>query len=77
MSRVEVFATEIKTESSDQKAFFGGGTNQGIKVTSKLLKSMDQECTAAIWPLTLKIKWSTALKGAIKWSSTLFGDQTF
>ena len=28
------------------------GADQGIKVTSKLLKINNQECTAAMWPLT-------------------------
>ena len=37
MSRVEAFATRIKIESSDQNPF--GGADQGIKVTSELLKS--------------------------------------
>ena len=32
-----LFATGIKTESSDQSTF--GGADQGIKVTSKLLKT--------------------------------------
>ena len=36
MSRVEVFATGIKIESSDQSPS-GRGANQGIKVTSELL----------------------------------------
>ena len=39
MSGVEVFAIGIKIESSDQAP---------IKETSELLKSMDQEHTAAI-----------------------------
>ena len=43
MSRVEVFATRIKIESSDQNPFLGL-----IKLTSELLKSMDQEHRAAI-----------------------------
>ena len=38
MSHVEAFATGIKIESSDQSPFWGL-----IKVTSELLKSMDQE----------------------------------
>ena len=41
MSPVEAFATEIKIESSDQSPFWG--TNQGIKATSKLLKTNNQE----------------------------------
>ena len=36
MSRVEVFATGFKIESGNQSPF--GGANQGIKVTSELLK---------------------------------------
>ena len=36
MSHVEVFETGIKIESSDQSPF--GGADQGIKVTSGLLK---------------------------------------
>ena len=46
MSRVEVFATGIKIRSSDQSPFWGA--DQGIKVTSELLKSMGQERVAAI-----------------------------
>ena len=46
MSRVEAFATGIKIESSDQEPLWG--VDQGIKVTSELLKSKDQECAAAI-----------------------------
>ena len=46
MSRVEAFATGIKIESSDQSPFWGA--DQGVKVTSELLKSMDQERTVAI-----------------------------
>ena len=46
MSCVEVFATGIKNESSDQSPF--RGADQGIKVTSELLKSTDQEHAAAI-----------------------------
>ena len=50
--------------------------NQGIKVTSKLQKSKDQECAAPIRPLICKkIKWSRAFEGMIKQSSTLFADQ--
>ena len=48
MSRVEAFATGIKTESSDQSPF--GGADQGIKVTSKLLRINNQERAAAIRP---------------------------
>ena len=47
MSRVEVFVTGIKIESSDQSPS-GWAANQGIKVTSELLKSMDQEHAAAV-----------------------------
>ena len=74
MSHVEAFATRIKTESSDQSPFWGA--NQGIKETSELLKSMDQEHTAAIWPLTLwKSSAQEPQKGKIKWLSTLSADQ--
>ena len=50
--------------------------NQGIKVTSKLLKSTDQECVAAVWPLT-HCEWSDQepQKGTIKQSSTFLADQ--
>ena len=46
MSHVEVFVTGIKIESSDQSPF--GGLIKGCKATSKLPKSSDQECAAAI-----------------------------
>ena len=46
MSRVEAFASRIKTESSDQSPLWGA--DQGIKVTSKLLKIINQERAAAI-----------------------------
>ena len=46
MSRVEVFATGIKIESSESKSFLRA--NQVIKVTSELQKSKDQECSAPI-----------------------------
>ena len=46
MSCVEAFVTRIKIESSDQSPF--GGADQGIKVTSELLKINNQECRAAI-----------------------------
>ena len=46
---VEAFVTENKIESSDQSPFGGGGGgDQGINVTSKLLKSTDQERATAI-----------------------------
>ena len=45
MSCVEAFAIGIKIESSDPALL---GTDQGIKVASKLLKSMTQERAAAI-----------------------------
>ena len=60
MSRVEVFATGIKNP-------YFGGVGQGIKVTSELLKSSDQEHMAAISPLTLE---NQAIKGLRReWSS--------
>ena len=43
---VEAFVIEIKIEPSDQCPFLG--TGQGIKVASKLLKLMYQECMTAI-----------------------------
>ena len=43
MSHVEAFVTGIKIKSSNQSPFW-----RLIKVTSELLKSMDQEHTAAI-----------------------------
>ena len=47
VSRVEVFVTRIKTESSDQSPF--GGLIKGSRsVTSELLKINNQECAAAI-----------------------------
>ena len=46
MSHVEAFATGIKIEPSNQSPF--GGADQGIKVTSKLLKINNQERAAAI-----------------------------
>ena len=46
MSHVEVFATVIKIESSESKSFLRA--NQGIKVTSELQKSKDQEFAAPI-----------------------------
>ena len=46
MSCVEVFATEIRIESSDQSPFLGG--DQGIKVISELLKLKNQQCMATI-----------------------------
>ena len=49
MSRVEVFVTGIKIESSDQSLFW-----ELIKITSKLQKSKDQKRAAPIWPLTCK-----------------------
>ena len=58
MSRVKAFATGIKIESSDQSPFVGL-----IKVTSELLKSRDQEHTAAIDLDPLKIKCSRASEG--------------
>jgi len=45
MSHVEAFAAEIKIKSSNQATL---RPNQGIKVTSKLRKSKDQEWMAAI-----------------------------
>ena len=42
MSHVEVLATGIKTESSNQRPFWGPIKDQ------ELLKSIDQEHTAAI-----------------------------
>ena len=57
------FVTGIKIESSEQSPFLRA--DQGIKVTSKLQKSKNQEQAAPIWPLTYKIKQS----------STLFADQ--
>ena len=44
MSHVEAFATGIKIESGDQSPL----ANQGIKVTSKLLKINNQERAGAI-----------------------------
>ena len=42
----------------------------------ELLKSMDQEHTVAVWPLTLcKASTQEPQKGTIKWLSTLFADQ--
>ena len=55
MSRVEVFVTEIKIESSNQSSFWGL-----IKVTSELLKSMDQEHGLQFDLDFLKIKCLTA-----------------
>ena len=60
MSRVEAFATGIKTESSNQSPL---GGDQGIKVTSELLKINNQEHAAAIWPLTLE---NQAIKSLIR-----------
>ena len=48
MSHIEVFASAIEIESSDQSPVW-----RTIKVASELLKSMDQEHVAAIRPLTL------------------------
>ena len=58
MSHVEAFTTGIKIESSDQKSSLGA--NQGIKMTSELLKFNH-------WPLEIKRQ-----KGPIKQSSTPF-----
>ena len=49
------------------------GASQGIKVTSEMLKSMDQECTATFDPW--KSSGQEPQKGMIKWSSTLFAHQ--
>ena len=49
MSRVEVFVTGIKIESSNQSPFW-----ELIKVTSKLRKSKDLKHAAPIRPLTCK-----------------------
>ena len=46
MSHVEAFVTGIKIESSDQSPFWEA--DEGIKVTSELLRSTGQECMAAI-----------------------------
>ena len=46
MSRAEAFATEIKSESSDQNPFLMA--DQEIKVASELPESTDQEHMAAI-----------------------------
>ena len=45
VTHVEVFATRIEIESNDQSPL---GTDQGIKVTYKLLEVNNQERTAAI-----------------------------
>ena len=75
MSRVEAFVTRIKIESSDQSPFLRA--DQGIKVTSKLQKSKDQERVAPIWPFSRQKKFeqSRGFEGTIKQSSTLFADQ--
>ena len=51
------------------------GGDQGIKVTSKLLKINNQECMAAIWPLTLENQAIKSLRR--RWSSDQahFADQ--
>ena len=64
--RVEVFATEIRIESSDQTPF------QCWSKARSPLNCKNQECVAAFWPLTRK---KSALKGTIKRSSTLLADQ--
>ena len=46
MSCVEACVSGIKFASSDPKPFLGA--DEGIKVTSEVLKSTDQECVAAI-----------------------------
>ena len=48
MSHIEVFASAIEIESSDQSPVW-----RTMKVASELLKSMDQEHVAAIRPLML------------------------
>ena len=52
MSRVEVFATEIKTESSDQKAFFWGGQSrdQGDLRAAKINGSRMYSCNLTFDP---------------------------
>ena len=66
---VEVFATG---NQSIKALFESQSRDQGHLQTA----TKDQECTAAIWPLThKKIKWSRALEGTIKQSSTLFANQ--
>ena len=68
MSRVEAFGTGIKIESSDQSPFGGW-----IKVTCKLLKINNQECLAAVSPLTLGSKVIKCLRR--ERSSTFFTNQ--
>ena len=52
------------------------GSRLGIKVTSELLKSMDREHTAAIWPVTLwKSSAQDPQKETIRQLRTLFADQ--
>ena len=46
MSRVEAFVTRIKIESNNQSSFWRA--DQGIKVTSELRNTKDQEGTAPI-----------------------------
>ena len=77
MSRVEVFATGKKSESNNQSPFGkGGGGNQGIKVTSGLLKINNQEPVRAIWPFDpSKSSNQHPQKGTIKQSSRLFAHQ--
>ena len=66
MFRVEAFGTWIKIEPSKQSPFWGL-----TKVTSELLKPMDQEHMAAIWSLILwKSSAQEPQKGAMKRFST-------
>ena len=66
MSCVETLATGIKIESS----------NQRINLASELLKSMNQECTAAIWLLILENQAIKSLRRKRSSDQMHFADQT-
>ena len=69
MSRVEVLATGIKIESSNQRLFWGPIMIKGSRI-AKINRSRTHSCNLTFAPL--KIKCSKASEGN---NQAIFGDQ--